>query len=140
MATETTLILFKPDAVQKNLVGEVLARFQKPGFRIRGIKMLHLCENVLRDHYAHVVEQPFYPKIQKFMLSTPIIALALEGPHAIVKVREILGATNPAQAAPGTVRADFGTDMMVNVCHASDSVESAEIELKRFFNENELFA
>lgn len=140
MAIETTLILFKPDAVQKHLVGEALARFQKPGFRIRGIKMLSLSESVLREHYAHVVDKPFYPSIESFMLSSPVIALALEGDDVIAKIRDILGVTNPAQAAPGTVRADFGVDVMVNVCHASDSAETAAIELKRFFNEGELFA
>jgi len=139
MATETSLILFKPDAVEKNLVGTVLARFQTAGFRIRGIKMMRLGDAILREHYAHIAHLPFFPEIVTFMSKTPVVALALEGENAIAAVRDLLGPTDSKAAAPGTIRGDFGEDKMVNVCHASDSVESAAAELQRFFNAGELF-
>lgn len=140
MANETTLILFKPDAVSKNLTGKVLTRFEDAGFRIRGIKMMQLDDALLREHYAHVADKPFFPEIVAFMSKTPVIALALEGENAITSVRDLLGPTNSKTAPAGTIRGDFGEDMMVNVCHASDSTESAAAELKRFFRAGELFA
>ena len=139
MPNETSLILFKPDAIEKQLVGAVLARFQAAGFRIRGIKMMRLSGEVLREHYAHLVDKPFFPEIVEFMSKTPVVALALEGENAINRVRDLLGPTNSKAAAPGTIRGDFGEDMMVNVCHASDSTEAAAAELKRFFRDGELF-
>ena len=140
MALETTLILFKPDAVSKNITGEVLSRFQKEGFAIRGIKMMQLDQPILAEHYAHVADKPFFPEIVAFMSKTPVIALALEGEGAIDKVRDLLGPTNSETAPKGTVRGDLGEDMMVNVCHASDSPEAAAAELKRFFKDGEIFA
>ena len=140
MAVETTLILFKPDAIEKHLTGKVLARFQDAGFVIRGIKMMKLDEAVLREHYAHVADKPFFPDIAAFMSRTPVIALVLEGEDAIARVRDLLGPTNSKAAAPGTIRGDFGEDMMTNVCHASDSVEAAAAEVKRFFKPDEVFA
>jgi nucleoside-diphosphate kinase len=140
MASETTLILFKPDAIEKNLTGEVLARFQAAGFRIRGIRMMRLDDAILREHYAHVAEKPFFPEIVAFMSRTPVIALALEGEDAIARVRDLLGPTNSKEAAAGTIRGDFGEDMMVNVCHASDSPEAAAAEIRRFFKDGEVFA
>jgi len=139
MAVETTLILFKPDAIEKHLTGKVLARFQDAGFVIRGIKMMKLDEAVLREHYAHVADKPFFPDIAAFMSRTPVIALVLEGEDAIARVRDLLGPTNSKAAAPGTIRGDFGEDMMTNVCHASDSVEAAAAEVKRFFKPEEVF-
>jgi nucleoside-diphosphate kinase len=140
MALETTLILFKPDAVEKNLTGKVLARFEEAGFTIRGIKMMKLDDATLREHYAHVADKPFFPDIVAFMSRTPVIALALAGEDVITRVRDLLGPTNSKAAAPGTIRGDFGEDMMVNVCHASDSPEAAAAELKRFFRDGELRA
>lgn len=140
MSHETTLILFKPDAVEKRLVGPVLARFQAAGFKIRGIKMMQLGEDVLREHYAHIADKPFFPEIVAFMRKTPVVALALEGDDVIAQVRDLLGPTNSKAAPAGTIRGDFGEDMMVNVCHASDSREAASAELRRFFNEDEIFA
>ncbi|MES2995669.1 MAG: nucleoside-diphosphate kinase [Verrucomicrobiota bacterium] len=139
MALETTLILFKPDAIEKNLTGKVLARFQDAGFTIRGIKMMQLDDAILREHYAHVADKPFFPGIVSFMSKTPVIALALEGEDAIAKVRDLLGPTNSKTAPVGTIRGDFGEDMMTNVCHASDSPEAAAAEIKRFFKDGELF-
>ncbi len=140
MALETTLILFKPDAVEKRLVGPVLDRFQTAGFQIRGIKMMQLDDAILREHYAHVAHLPFFPDIVRFMSQTPVVALALEGEDAIAKVRELLGPTDSKAAAPGTIRGDFGEDKMINVCHASDSPEAAAAELKRFFRDDEIFS
>lgn len=144
MSCQTTLILFKPDAVKKNIVGECLARFQREGFSIRGIKMMQLDEAILKEHYGHILDlvvngEPIFPKLAEYMTSCPIIALALSGENVIEKVRELLGPTDSQQAPAGTIRGDFGENKSINVCHASDSVENAEIELKRFFKENELF-
>jgi nucleoside-diphosphate kinase len=140
MALETTLILFKPDAIEKNLAGKVLARFEDAGFIVRGIKMMKLDDAILREHYSHVADKPFFPEIVAFMSRTPVIALALEGENVIDKVRDLLGPTNSKAAAPGTIRGDFGEDIMVNVCHASDCAEAAAAELKRFFKNGEVFA
>lgn len=139
MAIETSLILFKPDSVEKKLVGTVLARFQAEGFVIRGIKMIQLDDQILDEHYAHISDLPFFPRIKAFMSSKPVIALALEGDSAISKIRELLGPTDSEKAPEGTIRGDFGENMMINVCHASDSIENAAIELNRFFKKEEIF-
>ena len=140
LSSETSLILFKPDAIEKNLVGTVLARFQAEGLRIRAIKMMQLDQAILADHYSHIADKPFFPDIVLFMSRTPVIALALEGDSAISRVRDLLGPTDSSIAPKGTIRGDFGEDKMVNVCHASDSVEAAAAELVRFFREDEVFA
>ena len=140
MPNETTLVLFKPDAIEKQLVGTVLARFEAAGCRIRGIKMMRLSAEVLREHYAHLTDKPFFPELIAFMSRTPVVALALDGENAVNRVRDLLGPTDSKAAAPGTIRGDFGEDLMVNVCHASDSTGSAAAELKRFFLPGELFA
>ncbi len=143
MTPETTLILFKPDTVSKNITGTVLARFQAAGFLIRGIKMMHLSDEILAEHYSHIADKPFFPSVRTFMQETPVIALALEGENVIAAVRDLLGPTDSMVAAAGTVRGDFGFKdadaKMRNVCHASDSVEAAQAELKRFFKEDEIF-
>jgi nucleoside-diphosphate kinase len=139
MSLETTLILFKPDAVSKKLVGQTLARFEGAGLAIRGIKMLRFEDSLLREHYSHIASKPFFPEVQQFMQSTPIIALALEGDDAVARVRDLLGPTDSKKAAKGTIRGDLGLDVMVNVCHASDSVETAKAEVNRFFRSEELF-
>lgn len=141
---QRTLILLKPDAVQKNICGKVLARFEEEGFKIRACKMMHLTPEVLRSHYAHIADKPFYPEVEEFMRSAPVIAVVLEGENAIERVREMLGVTDSALAAPGTIRAEWGTkdgpsSKMKNIAHASDSPENAEAEVKRFFREDELF-
>lgn len=139
MSLETTLILFKPDAVSKALVGQVLARFEGAGLKIRGIKMLRFDDALLREHYAHIASKPFFPEVQVFMQKTPVIALALAGDNVVARVRDLLGPTDSKKAPKGTIRGDLGVDVMVNVCHASDSLETAAAELKRFFREGELF-
>lgn len=140
MALETTLILFKPDAIEKNLTGKVLGRFQDAGFKVRGIKMMKLNDEILREHYSHVADKPFFPSIVEFMSKTPVVALALEGEDVIAKVRDLLGPTNSQAAPAGTIRGDFGEDMMINVCHASDSTEAAVAEIERFFLPSEIFS
>lgn len=144
MSCQTTLILFKPDAVEKNIVGECLARFQKEGFSIRGIKMMQLDETILKEHYAHILDlvvngEPIFPLLLAYMSRGPVIALALAGENVIERVRDLIGPTDSRTAPAGTIRGDFGVDKSTNVCHASDSVENAEIELKRFFKEGEIF-
>jgi nucleoside-diphosphate kinase len=144
MALETTLILLKPDAVSKNITGQVLSRFEAQGFKIRGMKMMSLSDEILAEHYSHIADKPFFPSVRGFMQETPVIALALEGENVITAVRDLLGPTDSMAAAAGTIRGDFGHKdgdaKMRNVCHASDSVEAAGAELKRFFKEGELFA
>lgn len=136
---QRTLIILKPDTVQKRLAGKVIARFEQAEFTIRGCKMIHLNPALLREHYAHIAEKPFYPDVEKFMSSVPVIALVLEGDDIVGKMRDMLGVTDSRKAAPGTLRAEYGVDQMVNVAHASDSPETAEKEVHRFFSEDELF-
>lgn len=140
MATERSLILLKPDCVKKNLCGEVIKRFQDAGFAIRGTKMMRLSDALLAEHYSHIADRPFFPEIVAFMQSAPVIAMVLEGDDVVAKVRDMLGPTNSKEAAEGTIRGDFGEDMMINVCHASDSPENGEIEVSRFFEDDEVFA
>lgn len=139
MPLQTTLILFKPDTISKGLCGAALTRFEAAGLKIRGIRMLQFEDSLLREHYAHIASKPFFPEVVRFMQSTPIIALALSAPDAVQKVRDLLGPTDSAKAAKGTIRGDFGKDVMANVCHASDSAEAADTEVKRFFPEDSLF-
>jgi nucleoside-diphosphate kinase len=143
MPLETSLILFKPDAVAKSIVGTVLARFEGAGFRIRGMKMMRLGDDLLAQHYAHIADKPFFPDVRAFMQESPVVALALEGEDAITRVRDLLGPTDSKEAAPGTIRGDFGfkdhDSKMRNVCHASDGPETAAAELERFFADGELF-
>jgi nucleoside-diphosphate kinase len=136
---ETTLILLKPDCVAGRVVGEVVKRFEGAGFQIRGCKMFRANPTLLREHYAHIADKPFYPEVETFMLTTPVIALALAANGAVARVRDIIGPTDSRKAAKGTVRGDFGVDVMVNIVHASDSVENAALELRRFFQDGELF-
>ncbi len=136
---ETTVILLKPDCIEKNLAGEVIKRFEGLGLRIRGCKMITATDELLKDHYAHLADKPFFPEIVAFMQSTPIIALALEGDNSIATVRDNLGPTDSTAAPKGTIRGDFGTDKMRNIAHASDSPESAADEIARFFSDSELF-
>lgn len=135
---ENTLIIFKPDCIEKKRVGNVLERFENAGFKILGCKMTRLNAPLLKEHYAHIADQPFYPPLETFMLSGPVIVMALQGAGAIAKVREMLGPTDSRKAAKGTIRGDFGTDNRVNILHASDGVDSAKAEIARFFKPEEL--
>jgi len=136
---QTTLILLKPDCIVTGRVGEVVRRFEEAGFQIRGAKMFSLTKELLEEHYSHLLDKPFFPEIAKFMQSTPVIALALAGENAVERIRALIGPTDSKKAEKGTIRGDFGVDVMVNIAHASDSVENAEIELKRFFAPCEIF-
>jgi nucleoside-diphosphate kinase len=137
--TETTLILLKPDCIAKRLCGSVITRFEEAGLEIIGCKMMLLGDQVLAEHYAHIMDKPFYPDLKSFMQSSPVIAIALSGEDAVARVRDLLGPTDSRKAAKGTIRGDFGESVMMNIAHGSDSPENALAELKRFFNENELF-
>ena len=144
MSDEKTLILFKPDCVRKNLSGIILQRLLAEGFRLRGLKMMQLDDAILREHYGHIIDlvidgEPLFPKLSAFMQTSPVVALVLSGPGVITRVRTILGPTNSMKADKGTIRGDFGTNSMLNICHASDSPESAEAEVARFFKPEELF-
>lgn len=137
---EKTFIILKPDCMDKGLAGQVLQRFEKEGFQIIACKMAKLDSAILREHYAHVADKPFFPEIEEFMSSRTVIFLALQGEDVIARVRELLGPTDSTKAPTGTIRGDFGTDMMRNVVHASDGPDTAEAELKRFFKSDEIFA
>jgi nucleoside-diphosphate kinase len=137
---QKTLIIFKPDCIEKKHVGNVLGRFEEAGFAIIGCKMVQLTPTLLQAHYAHVADKPFYPEIERFMASRPVIVMALQGDHIVRKVRDLLGPTDSRKAAKGTIRGDFGTEMMKNVVHASDSDENAKVEIARFFKPEEIFA
>ena len=144
MAQETTLILFKPDAVAKGNVGNVLAGYEAAGFQIKGIKMMTLCDDILAEHYSHIADMPFFPAVRGFMQETPVIALALAGEDVISKVRDLLGPTDSTVAEAVTIRGVLGDksgdSKMRNVCHASDSPEAAAAEIERFFGKDEVFA
>lgn len=137
---QKTFIIFKPDCIEQRHVGQVLARFESAGFSIIGCKMTRLSPEILREHYAHVASKPFYPEIEQFMRSRPVVMMALQGDNVVQKVRDLLGPTDSRKAAKGTIRGDFGTEMMKNVVHASDSDENAKIELARFFKADELYS
>lgn len=135
---ERTLILCKPDCMEKNLAGDVLARFQNAGLQLVAAKMLRLTPALLDEHYSHLKDKPFFPEIVAFMSSRPVLALILSGDHAVTRVRDLLGPTDSRKAAPGTIRGDLGTSNMLNIAHASDSPENAELEVKRFFRPDEI--
>lgn len=137
---ETTLVLLKPDCLADRHCGDVISRFEASGLDIVGCKMMFLADDVLAEHYAHVMDLPFYPGLKSFMQTSPVIGLALSGENAVALVRDLMGPTDSRKAAKGTIRGDFGRDVMVNVVHGSDSPENAALELKRFFADNELFA
>jgi len=142
---DRTLILLKPDAVQKQVCGKVIARLEDAGFTILGCKMMKLSSDVLREHYAHIADKPFYPSVEEFMQSAPVIAMVWKGDDIINRVREMLGVTDSALAAPGTIRAEWGDrdskdSKMKNIAHASDSKEAAEMEIQRFFDDSEILS
>lgn len=139
MAVETTLVLVKPDGVRRGLTGEVVKRFETKGLRIVGLKMLKMSEELARKHYAAHVDKPFFPELKAFMTGGPLVAIAVAGENAIAHVRNLMGATNPANAVPGSLRGDFCTTITENVVHGSDGPESAERELALWFAKDELF-
>ena len=135
---ETTLVLLKPDAVQRGLVGTITARLESTGLKVVGMKLMHVSNNLAERHYAEHVGKPFFEGLVSFITSGPIVAMALEGDGAISIVRKTMGATDPADSAPGSIRGDFATDIGRNLVHGSDSSESAARELALFFDDSEI--
>ncbi|HNT27576.1 MAG TPA: nucleoside-diphosphate kinase [bacterium] len=140
MQRERTLVLIKPGAIQRELIGEIITRFERKGIKIVGLKMLRMTEKLVNEHYAHLREQPFFRDIKLSMMETPIVAIALEGYDIVRRVRTLSGATNPREAAPGTIRGDYSISIRNNVVHASATIEEALDELQRFFEEGEVFS
>jgi nucleoside-diphosphate kinase len=138
MATERTLSIIKPDGVEKNLIGEVYSRFEKGGLQIIAAKMLHLSKEQAEGFYAVHRERPFFADLVSYMTSGPVVVQVLEGEGAIAKNREIMGATNPADADPGTIRKDFAASIEENVVHGSDGPDTAAVEIAYFFDEGEI--
>ncbi len=136
---EQTLVILKPSALERGLVGEIISRIQKKGLIITGMKMMQLDEAILREHYAHLVEKPFFPTIVASMTASPVICMVLKGVDAVNVFRQMTGVTNGRKATPGTLRGDFCMSGSANIVHASDSIENAEIEIRRFFKPEEVF-
>ena len=136
---QKTLILIKPDGVQRSLAGEILSRFERKGLKIVALKMLRVTPELAQRHYAEHVEKPFYPGLEKYITSSPILALVVAGPEAISVVRTMVGPTNGLIAPPGTIRGDFSMSNRLNLIHASDSEASAEREIATFFDASEIF-
>ena len=139
MAFEYTLSIIKPDAVAKNAVGEIMSRFEKNGLKVVAARMMHLSQDQAGDFYAIHRERPFYQDLVKFMTSGPVMVQVLAGDNAIAKNRELMGATNPKEALPGTIRADFADSIDANAVHGSDGAETAAQEIAFFFNNKEIF-
>ena len=136
---ERSLVLIKPDAMERGLGGTIIGRLQQQGLKLLALKMLHVDEDLAKRHYAIHKDKPFFNDLVEYITSTPIIACVFEGEGAIEKIRWIMGATDPAKAEVGTIRADFGLDIQKNATHASDSEENARKEIGLFFTENEIF-
>ena len=130
---QTTLVLLKPDTVERSLIGEVISRIERKGLKIVGMKMMQLDDAIINEHYDFLKDKPFFPNIVKYMQRTPVVAMAIRWKDAIKTVRTLTGATNPAEAAPWSIRGDFGLTIDGNIIHASDSEETAKKELERFF-------
>jgi nucleoside-diphosphate kinase len=135
---ERSLIIIKPDALQRSLAGEIITRFERKGLKIIGVKMLVLSDALVEDHYSHIKDKPFFPRIARFMTSTPVIVMAVAGLSVIDAIRIIVGPTKSFEAAGGTIRGDYALSMQSNIVHASDSKEAAEAEIKRFFKDEEI--
>lgn len=138
MSNERTLSIIKPDAVAKNVIGEIYSRFEKAGLAIVASKMMHLTQEQAEGFYAEHKERPFFADLVAFMTSGPVVVQVLEGDGAILKNRDLMGATNPKEADAGTIRADFAASIDANAVHGSDSAASAEREIAYFFNDNEI--
>lgn len=136
---EKSLIIIKPDAIQRRLAGEILRRLEQKGLKLIGTKMMSLHDAKIEEHYAHIKDKPFFPGIRDFMKSTPVIVMAFEGINAISAIRLLVGPTKAWEATAGTIRGDFSLSTQSNLVHASDSVEAGESEIKRFFKDEELF-
>ncbi|MDD4993671.1 MAG: nucleoside-diphosphate kinase [Paludibacter sp.] len=136
---EKTLVIIKPGAIQRGLIGEVVRRFEQKGLQICGLKMVQLTDELLAEHYAHIAEKPFFPRVKAAMKATPVIVLCLKGMDAVHVVHRLAGATNGREAAMGTMRGDYSMSVQWNIIHTSDSIKTADLELNRFFKEEEIF-
>ena len=136
---ERTLVLIKPDAVQRGLVGHILARFEDKGLKVAGMKFIKLTDALLNEHYSHLADKPFFPGTKRFMTLTPVVAICLEGLDSVETVRRLCGITKAREAAPGTIRGDWAMSVQANLVHASDSLETAKTEVARFFDDAELY-
>ncbi len=132
---ETTLVLIKPDAVKRRLIGEIVARFEAKNLTIRAMKLMKMSGELADKHYAEHVQKSFYPELKAFMTGSPLVALAIAGPDAVNLVRKMMGATKPADSAPGTIRGDYALVVTENLVHGSDSLDSAKRELALWFTE-----
>ncbi|MCD5408376.1 nucleoside-diphosphate kinase [Candidatus Bipolaricaulota bacterium] len=135
---ERTLVLLKPDAVQRRIVGRIISRFEDKGLKIVGMKLMKVTQQLAERHYEEHREKPFFSELVSFITSSPIVAMVVEGPGAIEEVRKLMGKTNPRDAAPGTIRGDFGLSITMNLVHGSDSPASAAQEIPIFFSEGEI--
>lgn len=135
---QVTLVILKPSAIQRGLLGEVVSRFEKKGLQLVGMKMMSLSDEILESHYSHIKNKPFYGRVKDSMQVTPVVVMALKGVDAVKVVRKISGVTNGRDAEPGTIRGDYCVSVQENIVHTSDSLETAQVELARFFNENEI--
>ena len=136
---ERSLVLLKPDAVQRGLLGTIISRLENKGLKLVGIKMMQLDDDILASHYAHLADKPFFPEIARFMRLTPVVAICVEGLDCVDTLRRVCGITLSREAAPGTIRGDLAMSIQANLIHASDSVETAAEEIERFFKKEELF-
>lgn len=136
---EQTLVILKPSAVERHLIGQIISRIENRGLIITGMKMMQLDEKILREHYAHLVDRPFFPSIVESMTASPVIVMCLKGVDVVNVFRAMTGVTNGRNAAPGTLRGDFCMSGQANIVHASDSPENALIEINRFFRPEEIF-
>lgn len=135
---ESTLVLLKPDAVQRKLCGEIIQRFERKGLVLSALKLLQVTPEMAAEHYAEHVGKPFYPALVEFITSGPVVAMVLTGPNAVKMVRAMMGATNPVEALPGTIRGDYAKVMSYNIVHGSDSITSAARETAIYFSEHEI--
>lgn len=137
---ERTFLMIKPDGVQRNLISPILKRFEDKGFKLIGAKLMKVSEDLAKQHYEEHVNKPFFEELVQFITSGPVFAMVWEGENIIATARNLIGATNPQEAAPGTIRGDYGMTVSKNIIHGSDALDSAEREINLFFNESELYA
>lgn len=135
---ETTLVLLKPDTIQRGLIWQIVSRFENKGLKIVGMKMMTLSDAIVSEHYDFLADKPFFPGIKAYMTSAPVVAMAISWKNVIKTVRNLTWATNPTEALPGSIRWDFALTIDANIIHASDSEETAKVELKRFFKDGEI--
>lgn len=136
---ERTLVIIKPGAIQRGLIGAIVTRFEQKGLRLAGMKMIQLTDKILSEHYSQLTDKPFFGRIKQSMMASPVVVCCWEGLDCVQVVRNMTGVTNSRNAIPGTIRGDFGMSMQENIIHTSDSVDNAKIELARFFDADEMY-